>query len=99
MFWRKCAENRRDWQGCTFNFNHSDVNLARGVLTLTPEALAITIERHREPDGLGHIVGVNMHLNFDTIREMLARLIDHDVPTGHQKKTIITLEEKSARVG
>jgi hypothetical protein len=37
--------------------------------------------------------------NLDAIREVLARLVDHDVPAGHQEQALVALEEQSARVG
>ena len=43
--------------------------------------------------------GVDVKFNLDAIREVLARLVDHDVPAGHQEQALVALEEQSARVG
>ena len=43
--------------------------------------------------------GVDVQFDLDAIGEVLARLVDHHVPAGHQEQAFAALEEKAAGVG
>ncbi len=39
-----------------------------------------------------------MQFDLDAIGEMVAWLVDHDVPARHQEQSLATLEEEAARI-
>ena len=55
------------------------------VEALAPDALAVAVQWNGEAGGLGQIVWVNVQLELNTIRKVLARFITDHVTTGYQK--------------
>jgi hypothetical protein len=92
------AVNRRLWQGGAVNLDCRDVDLSGGVKALPPDGLAIAIQRHGKPGGLGHVLGVGVELDLHPVREMMAPLIDYDVPTRDEEQAFTALEKKAARI-
>jgi hypothetical protein len=95
----KCTVNRRIRQCSTFDLDHGDIDLAGAVDSLAPRALAVALERHRKPNRLGHVLGVDVQLNVDAIREVITRLVNQHVSACHQEQSFVALEEKPTRVG
>ena len=93
------AENRGAGERRTFEFDRRHVDLARWIKTLAPETLAIPVKWNRKPGGSGHIGRVSVQFDLDAVREMLARLVDHHMPAGHQKQAPIALKEEPAGIG
>jgi hypothetical protein len=54
----------------------------------------MAIQRDREPGGLGHVLGVIVELDLQAVGEMMALLIDYDVPARDQKQVLIALKKK-----
>ena len=52
-----------------------------------------------KPGGDGHVARVDVQFDLDAIGEVLARLVDHHVPAGHQEQALAALEEKAAGIG
>src|SRR6185369_8323757 len=78
---------------------HGDVDIARGVEAIAPDSLAIAVERHRKTGRNGDVVVIDVQLDLDAVREVLARLVEHDMPAGHQEQSLGALEEKAAGIG
>ena len=76
-----------------------NVDLSGGVLALPPQALAVTVQRHRKAGGGGQVRFVQVQLDLDPIGVVLAGLVDHHVAAGHQEQAVGALEEKAAGVG
>ena len=85
-------------QSSAFDFDRRHVDLSSHIETLAPNALTIAVQGDRESDGLGHVIRVRVHLDLNTIREVLARLVDHHVSTCHQEQTLSTFEEKATSI-
>jgi hypothetical protein len=68
------------------------------VETLPPQCRAVAIERNGEARRLGDIVRIDMQFDFDAVRKVSGRLVDHHVPARHQKEPPLALEEKTARI-
>ena len=98
MLRREGAEHRRFGERRAFDLDRGDVDFSCRIKTLAPEALAVAVKRNREPGGPGHVGRVDMQFDLDPVGEMLARLVDHHMPAGHQKQALIPLEEKPARI-
>lgn len=87
---------RRLWHGGAVNLDCRDVDRACGVDALAPDGVAMVIQRDRKAGGLGHVLGVIVELDLQTVREMTALFILHHVPARDQEQTFIALEKKAA---
>ena len=96
---RECAQVGVRRQRGAFQFDHGDVDFARRIFALAPDAAPVAIERDRKAGGVRDVVRVVVELDLDAVREVLARLVVQHVATGHQVQTAIALEEETARVG
>ena len=86
-------------QGGALDLDHRHVDLARHVLTLTPQALAIAVQGNRELERLRHVARVDMQLNLQPVREVFARLVEHHVAAGDQEQPLVALKKETTGAG
>ena len=96
---RKGGENDRRRQHRPLNLDGDDVDSAAGVNRLSSEWLVVGIERHRPLRQRRDIICIDVQLDIQTVRTMIARLIQYDMPAGHQEQALIALEEKTRSAG
>jgi hypothetical protein len=85
-------------QGRPLDLDHRHVDFSGSVEALAPEAFAVAVQRNGKPGGSGHVVRIDVQLDFDPVREVLARLVYHHVPARHQKQPLVALEEEAAGI-
>ncbi|MNF81221.1 hypothetical protein D3C84_634830 [compost metagenome] len=91
--------NHRTRQCRTFQLDQRDIDTTCRISPLAPQALAVTIQRHGEAAGTRHIVPIGVQLDFEPIREMPARRIQHDMPAGHQEQALAPREKEATGIG
>ena len=79
---RKRGQKRRLRQSRPLNLQGDNVNAAAGIDPLAPKRLAAAIERHRPLRHHPDIDGIQVQLDCQTVRPMMAGLIQHDMPAG-----------------
>jgi hypothetical protein len=81
------------------NLQGDNVNAAAGIDPLAPKRLAAAIERHRPLRHHPDIDGIQVQLDCQTIRPMMAGLIQHNMPAGRYKQAAIAFEEETGGAG
>src|SRR5258706_341710 len=75
-----------------------DVDRARGIQALAPDRLGVAVQRDRELYRLAEVHRIDMQLDLDAVRMVLARLVQHDVAARHQAEAALALEEEAGRI-
>jgi len=99
MIWCKGTVNTRGRKRRAIYLNYSNVDLSGGIASLAPDTPVIAVKRYRESDGLSQVIRTYMQLDFDAIRKVPTRFIDHYMPARNQKKPFVALKEKTAGIG
>ena len=84
MLRRECAVDRARRKRVPVDLDDGDIDRPGTVLALAPRAPAISIQRYREVDARRQIVGVDMQLDLDPVRHVLARFVDEHMTARHQ---------------
>jgi hypothetical protein len=81
------------------DFDNGDIHFTGRINALAPETFAIAIERNGKTGGTGHVVRVDVYLDLDAVRKVLAGFVDHHVPAGDQEQPFLAPEEKARGIG
>src|SRR5882724_2144968 len=76
-----------------------DVHHAGWIDTLPPHGLGSSVKRDGEMSCDRHVLRINMELDFQAVRTMIARLVQHHVSIRHKKQPAIPLEKEAGGVG
>ena len=99
MLRREGPVERRPGERRQVDLDDRHVDLAGLVETLAPHAFAVAVQRDRKTRGLGNVVRIDVQLDLDAIRKVLARLVEHHMAARHEEQPAIALEEEAAGVG
>jgi hypothetical protein len=99
MIWCKGTVNTRGRKCRAIYLDCSNIDLSGGIVSLVPDTPVVAVKRYRESGRLSQVIRIDMQLDFDAIRKVPTRFIDHYMPARNQKKPFFALKEKTAGIG
>ena len=87
------------WQAWAFKLHGDDIDHPARVDAFAPERLVLAIKRDHKLRSDRDIFGINVQLDFQSVRPMTRCLVQNHVAAGHEKQAVIPLEKEAGRVG